>query len=141
MIQAIGLRHRHFVYAVVSYRGSFFFFKQKTAYEMRISDWSSDVCSSDLLSLRTAPFPESVRRRALARRRALLENPLRVLWACRRIAGGVAAAMPGDHRSPGGVTLIIRRRRSWPSRSGRSEERRVGKEFVSTSISRCSPYH
>src|SRR3546814_15332147 len=29
---------------------SFFFFKQKTAYEMRISDWSSDVCSSDLRS-------------------------------------------------------------------------------------------
>src|SRR3546814_1163124 len=29
---------------------SFFFFKQKTAYEMRISDWSSDVCSSDLAS-------------------------------------------------------------------------------------------
>src|SRR3546814_8589536 len=28
----------------------FFFFKQKTAYEMRISDWSSDVCSSDLKS-------------------------------------------------------------------------------------------
>src|SRR3546814_9737436 len=28
---------------------SFFFFKQKTAYEMRISDWSSDVCSSDLM--------------------------------------------------------------------------------------------
>src|SRR3546814_17065791 len=28
----------------------FFFFKQKTAYEMRISDWSSDVCSSDLVS-------------------------------------------------------------------------------------------
>src|SRR3546814_7072167 len=27
---------------------SFFFFKQKTAYELRISDWSSDVCSSDL---------------------------------------------------------------------------------------------
>src|SRR3546814_10623751 len=30
----------------------FFFFKQKTAYEMRISDWSSDVCSSDLDRLR-----------------------------------------------------------------------------------------
>src|SRR3546814_17812102 len=30
----------------------FFFFKQKTAYEMRISDWSSDVCSSDLLARR-----------------------------------------------------------------------------------------
>src|SRR3546814_8063297 len=32
----------------------FFFFKQKTAYEMRISDWSSDVCSSDLLLARLA---------------------------------------------------------------------------------------
>src|SRR3546814_9601747 len=31
----------------------FFFFKQKTAYEMRISDWSSDVCSSDLLARMT----------------------------------------------------------------------------------------
>src|SRR3546814_5418036 len=31
----------------------FFFFKQKTAYEMRISDWSSDVCSSDLRLRRT----------------------------------------------------------------------------------------
>src|SRR3546814_2478709 len=30
------------------FRINFFFFKQKTAYEMRISDWSSDVCSSDL---------------------------------------------------------------------------------------------
>src|SRR3546814_5440861 len=34
---------------------SFFFFKQKTAYEMRISDWSSDVCSSDL-ALNTQQF-------------------------------------------------------------------------------------
>src|SRR3546814_3848857 len=32
----------------------FFFFKQKTAYEMRISDWSSDVCSSDLTASATA---------------------------------------------------------------------------------------
>src|SRR3546814_5400568 len=32
----------------------FFFFKQKTAYEMRISDWSSDVCSSDLCRCGTA---------------------------------------------------------------------------------------
>src|SRR3546814_2348021 len=35
---------------------SFFFFKQKTAYEMRISDWSSDVCSSDLNVLRRSVF-------------------------------------------------------------------------------------
>src|SRR3546814_6975047 len=32
----------------------FFFFKQKTAYEMRISDWSSDVCSSDLQGIQSA---------------------------------------------------------------------------------------
>src|SRR3546814_6185914 len=36
---------------VMCCRIAFFFFKQKTAYEMRISDWSSDVCSSDLLHL------------------------------------------------------------------------------------------
>src|SRR3546814_7963893 len=40
--------------------GIFFFFKQKTAYEMRISDWSSDVCSSDLLPHR---LPAAGRRR------------------------------------------------------------------------------
>src|SRR3546814_5380487 len=34
----------------------FFFFKQKTAYEMRISDWSSDVCSSDLPETFTSGF-------------------------------------------------------------------------------------
>src|SRR3546814_5065454 len=39
-----GSLHVCFYYIVL-----FFFFKQKTAYEMRISDWSSDVCSSDLL--------------------------------------------------------------------------------------------
>src|SRR3546814_2949342 len=37
----------YFVYVCT---GFFFFFKQKTAYEMRISEWSSDVCSSDLYS-------------------------------------------------------------------------------------------
>src|SRR3546814_2341750 len=37
------------------YRLFFFFFKQKTAYEMRISDWSSDVCSSDLRDLLLTP--------------------------------------------------------------------------------------
>src|SRR3546814_4152365 len=35
----------------------FFFFKQKTAYEMRISDWSSDVCSSDLIPFRGRDGP------------------------------------------------------------------------------------
>src|SRR3546814_3973347 len=37
-----------FFYSLLQYVIFFFFFKQKTAYEMRISDWSSDVCSSDL---------------------------------------------------------------------------------------------
>src|SRR3546814_7413699 len=36
------------MYVVFAFCVVFFFFKQKTAYEMRISDWSSDVCSSDL---------------------------------------------------------------------------------------------
>src|SRR3546814_4446467 len=37
---------------------SFFFFKQKTAYEMRISDWSSDVCSSDLAGAPLCPIED-----------------------------------------------------------------------------------
>src|SRR3546814_10586916 len=36
------------ILCTILYLCFFFFFKQKTAYEMRISDWSSDVCSSDL---------------------------------------------------------------------------------------------
>src|SRR3546814_7484175 len=57
----------------------FFFFKQKTAYEMRISDWSSDVCSSDL--------PHCPDCRDLPRiRRELLWRDL-----CRRLAGAAAA--------------------------------------------------
>src|SRR3546814_3987055 len=78
----------------------FFFFKQKTAYEMRISDWSSDVCSSDLL----------VRHRVDGE----------------RVGGGQRV---GRHDHP--------RRVGAP----RSEERRVGKECVSTCRSRWSPYH
>src|SRR3546814_6362138 len=38
----------------------FFFFKQKTAYELRISDWSSDVCSSDLLPRNRGEFVQTV---------------------------------------------------------------------------------
>src|SRR3546814_5393559 len=39
----------------------FFFFKQKTAYDMRISDWSSDVCSSDLMGRNIASRGRSAR--------------------------------------------------------------------------------
>src|SRR3546814_4553723 len=56
-----------------TYRYLFFFFKQNTAYEMRISDWSSDVCSSDLLLLPSLLSclvrPALVQRRDLAERR------------------------------------------------------------------------
>src|SRR3546814_9484133 len=47
-ICCIATIHIVSVYVSLDY---FFFFKQKTAYEMRISDWSSDVCSSDLQGL------------------------------------------------------------------------------------------
>src|SRR3546814_10948730 len=50
---------------------SFFFFKQKTAYEMRISDWSSDVCSSDLAGRVAA---ERSTRRASERAAVMLET-------------------------------------------------------------------
>src|SRR3546814_4799736 len=43
----------------------FFFFKQRTAYEMLISDWSSDVCSSDLISIESLPLPKGLRIYAL----------------------------------------------------------------------------
>src|SRR3546814_4046568 len=85
----------------------FFFFKQKTAYEMRISDWSSDVCSSDLGGACRG-------------------------WRCRW--GGhcsrQAACLPRAGAS------CRSRGSAW-----RSEERRVGKECVSTCRSRWSPYH
>src|SRR3546814_2417444 len=47
----------------------FFFFKQKTAYEMRISDWSSDVCSSDLAGACPAGLGAVALARRLAHRR------------------------------------------------------------------------
>src|SRR3546814_7373758 len=46
----------------------FFFFKQKTAYEMRISDWSSDVCSSDLNNLRWSAIMAFVQLEGLGKR-------------------------------------------------------------------------
>src|SRR3546814_9141428 len=56
-------------------------FKQKTAYEVRISDWSSDVCSSDLPQARTSPpCPEYAHPSALAfRHRRERQSPTR-LW-------------------------------------------------------------
>src|SRR3546814_3736222 len=58
-----------FIYFSILILVFFFFFKQKTAYEMRISDWSSDVCSSDLqfdqqiVDARVEEFRDQVKRR------------------------------------------------------------------------------
>src|SRR3546814_4461150 len=96
------------------------FFKQKTAYEMRISDWSSDVCSSDLQSGRDkargyeAPHAETFPQYKGGNQRGE-EN------AC--LSQGRDHAHWRDSQSP-----------------DRSEERRVGKECVSTCRSRWSPY-
>src|SRR3546814_20036520 len=87
----------------------FFLFKQKTAYEMRISDWSSDVCSSDLV----------VERIVEAAARELKMDPVEL----RKKNFVPPDAFP--YQTP----------------VARSEERRVGKECVSTCRSRWSPYH
>src|SRR3546814_2777787 len=58
----------------------FFFFKQKTAYEMRISDWSSDVCSSDLGG-RKAARSRAARQLEYERKRASENNGV---WDCQR---------------------------------------------------------
>src|SRR3546814_3906134 len=92
-----------------------FFFKQKTAYEMRISDWSSDVCSSDLLVRLSAEE---------------LTQALNEVRPFRRLHGI-------DLKSYEFGSVFVD-----PPRAGmRSEERRVGKECVSTCRSRWSPYH
>src|SRR3546814_7619704 len=61
----------------------FFFFKQKTAYEMRISDWSSDVCSSDLL--RFPWYGGESARSPVSRRLCNTGRPLPGPCACPRL--------------------------------------------------------
>src|SRR3546814_6393212 len=101
----------------------FFFFKQKTAYEMRISDWSSDVCSSDL---NTIPL-------SIIDRIEVLEDGASSIYGSDAIAGVVNII---TRRSIDGVKLDFN-----CGDYDRSEERRVGKECVSTCRSRWSPYH
>src|SRR3546814_5948859 len=91
-----------------------FFFKQKTAYEMRISDWSSDVCSSDLMAAHRDP----------------------VHRGNHRFGAVEARAEPGEARRRDRHVAALR-----GDLQVRSEERRVGKECVSTCRSRWSPYH
>src|SRR3546814_7709935 len=80
-----------------------FFFKQKTAYEMRISDWSSDVCSSDLqlLTIKIDEHLEDGAGEALVHGEALVRPVHRAAEAA-ELAGDLAAALllplpdPGD---------------------------------------------
>src|SRR3546814_10355926 len=67
----------------------FFFFKQKTAYEMRISDWSSDVCSSDLWI--TSRVLAKITRRALT---AIGQDDWSVALSRRRVFRNVSYAVP-----------------------------------------------
>src|SRR3546814_19345212 len=96
--------------------------KQKTSYEMRISDWSSDVCSADLPVLPPAP---GVGRRIRARRP--------------RAADRVAA--PRRLSRPPAAETLQRHRPDRPAEArSRSEGHRVGKESDTTFRSRWWPY-
>src|SRR3546814_19154959 len=100
-----------------------FVFKQKTAYEMRIIDWSSDVCSSDLaISEPACRLPGVVHVQQQPHRAS------RSRW--RRHSSSTSSA-------------AARFAALWASISSvnRSEERRVGQECVSTCISRWLPYN
>src|SRR3546814_6582365 len=94
-----------------------FFFEQKTAYEMRISDWSSDVCSSVLV--RVCLLLNLGRRATLSWLNTALAS-ITLLWRRTRVLGCGLLTL---------ADLL------------RSEARRVGKECVSTCRSRWSPDH
>src|SRR3546814_4904425 len=113
-----------------------FFFKQKTAYELRISDWSSDVCSSDLplpaRDVAVDPGSPGLRRLDLLGADGEIQHVQGQGLVARAHAGGHHRAAVGGH----GEHLLDR-----AAVAGRSEERRVGKERVSTCSSRWSPYN
>src|SRR3546814_19761104 len=98
---------------------------------MRISDWSSDVCSSDLGMDRLHPVE---RRRGVAQLAdAVVERPL---------AAPDAAEVEAQCREAArDEALVHRLGDAVVHRAARSEERRVGKECVSTCRSRWWPYH
>src|SRR3546814_6864306 len=107
----------------------FFFFKQKTAYEMRISDWSSDVCSSDL-------EPLHGRVEMLGFMKSQSRNRL-----IRHVNGGYVVTVEDDDRASAiSQTTVYDTVGDTTIPSPRSEERRVGKACVSTCRSRGSPY-
>src|SRR3546814_4093076 len=106
----------------------FFFFKQKTAYEMRISDWSSDVCSSDLGSHPHRWQLETDRGWNEEGGGNGLEFSVAQHQHCFVAHGAATQAAQGVEREHEALRFDTR-----------PEERSVGKECVSTCRSPCSP--
>src|SRR3546814_3636508 len=102
----------------------FFFFKQKTAYEMRISDWSSDVCSSDLQS---AAVDNAMQQAVEVIRRRIDEMGTREPTIIRQGQNRIVVQVPGL-QDPAALKALLGK----TARLDSSEERRVGKECVST---------
>src|SRR3546814_16757656 len=109
---------------------------QKTAYEMRISDWSSDVCASDR---RTDPIGACIGMRGS--RVQAVSNELNgesvdiVLWSDNPAQFVINAMAPAE------VQSIVVDEDKHSMDLARSAERRVGKEGVSSCRSRLSPSH
>src|SRR3546814_4231141 len=108
----------------------FFFFKQKTAYEMRISDWSSDVCSSDLKDAAICQAAVSML--------AKIGIKVDLLAQTRSKYFAKILRTQSDLAKPPNTSFYML---GWSPGATRSEERRVGKECVSTCRSRWSPDH
>src|SRR3546814_11575598 len=117
----------------------FFLFKQKTAYEMRISDWSSDVCSSDLPEEIAEVVPESDK---VIRIEAFLPCPeVDTVYFDKPYYLAPPDGVPGESFA---VLREGMRRQEMAALARavlfRSAERRVGNEWVSKCTSRWSAY-
>src|SRR3546814_13580640 len=118
-----------------------FFFKQKTAYEMRISDWSSDVCSSDLNEMRHAVQIRSEQNEGIVDYRAPDAPPRSsIAWSFDVATTHETGRAQIRHISTRGLQGSTSMSLDVGSMI-RSEERRVGKECVSTCRYRWSPYN
>src|SRR3546814_9501653 len=111
----------------------FFFFKQKTAYEIRISDWSSDVCSSDLGRKERSQQVDDRDRQEAGDQQAGEKHRATVF----RSEGAGLRRRPEAHGRE--FEELPPEQVAVDEEEGRSEERRVGKECVMNVRSRGSP--
>src|SRR3546814_3185635 len=112
----------------------------RTAYEMRISDWSSDVCSSDLHAAERQRQGIGQQGEAVERTMGLVEREARQGEAVGGTAGG--AGLLAERGGKAGIDHgLAQGKADFAIGVGeRSEERRVGKEWVRTRSMRWSPY-